>query len=168
LALALDGSQLDWQVASAAHIFHAIETVFSAVEYLTLQYDRRLIPSEWNNEADRIQWRELFRTFRVVKALSVEEELVGQVSRSLQSSEGESPTELLPELQELSYYSTDASHDAFAQFVETRQKAGRPVTLINLSANDGSTVGAQPSDLLSPRLSFLPGFIPLTTAPLSR
>jgi hypothetical protein len=83
LALALDGSQLDWQVASAAHIFQAIETVFSAVEYLTLQYDRRLISSEWNNEADRIQWRELFRTFRVVKALSVEEELVGQKSLAL-------------------------------------------------------------------------------------
>jgi hypothetical protein len=75
-----------------------------------------------------------------VKTLLVDDELVGKLSRSLQSSAGESPTELLPELQELSYYSTDTYHDAFAQFIEVRQKAGRPVTVINLPANDGSTV----------------------------
>ena len=142
LAMALDGSHLDWQVASAAQVFHAIETVFSAVEHLTLRYNRHLVSSEWNNEVDRTQWRELFRTFCNVKAFSVEEDLVGQLSRSLQSSEGESPTELLPELQELSYYSTDGSQDAFAQFIEARQKACRPVTVINLPANDSSTVGA--------------------------
>ena len=63
LTMALDGSHLDSQ------IFHAIGTVFSAVEHLTLQYDRDLISSgsEWDNEADRTQWRELFRTFRNVK-----------------------------------------------------------------------------------------------------
>jgi hypothetical protein len=140
LSMALDGSHLDWQVASAAQIFHSIGTIFSAVEHLTLQYDRHLISSEWNNEANCTQWRELYRTFRNVKTLLVDDELVGQLSRSLQSSAGESPTELLPELQELSYYSTDASHGAFAQFIEARQKAGRPVTVINLPANGGSTV----------------------------
>ena len=156
LAIALDGSHLDWQVASPAQFFHAIETVFLAVEHLTLQYDRRPISSERDDEADRIQWRELFRTFRVVKELSVEMELVGQISRFLQSDEGESPTELLPELQELSYYSTDASNDSFAPFIEAREKAGRPVNVINLPANDGSTVGAQSSDLL--RAQFLARF----------
>jgi hypothetical protein len=133
LSMALDGSHLDSQ------IFHAIGTVFSAVEHLTLQHDR-LMSSEWNNGADRTQWRELFRTLRNVKTLLVDDELVGQLSRALKSSAGESPTELLPELQELSYYSTDTSHNAFAQFIEARQKAGRPVTVINLPANDGATM----------------------------
>ena len=93
-------------------------------------------PSELGNEADRTQWRGLLGMFRNVRTLLVDDELIGQLSRSLQLSAGESPTELLPELQELSYDSTDASHDAFAQFVEARQKAGRPVTVINLPAID--------------------------------
>ena len=74
-----------------------------------------------------------------MRTLLVDFELVGQLSRYLQSSEGESPTELLPELRELLYYSTGASRDAFAQFIEARQKAGRPVTVINPPANNGST-----------------------------
>ena len=136
--MAVDGSHLGWQVASAAQIFHEIETVFFAVEQLTLRYAGRVIYSEWDNQADRTQWRELFRTFRNVKTLLLEEEFVGQVSRALQSSAGEPPTELLPKLQKISYYPTDASCDAFAQFAEARQKAGRPISVINHS--DGSIV----------------------------
>jgi hypothetical protein len=44
LAMALDGSHLDWQVVSPARFFHAIGTVFSSTERLILQYDRQLIP----------------------------------------------------------------------------------------------------------------------------
>ena len=134
LFIAIDGSHghLDSQ------IFHAIETVFSAVEHLTLQYSKPSMSAEWNNVAVRTQWRELFRISRNVRTLLVDDELVGQLSRSLQSSEGELSTVLLPELQELLYYSTDASHDAFSQFIEAR-KAGRPVTAINLPVNDGFT-----------------------------
>jgi len=132
LSMVLSGRHLDWQVASAAQVFHTLGTVYSAVEHLTLKYYRHPISSEWSNEADHAQWRELFRTFSNAKTLVMDGGLVGQLSRSLQPAEGESPTDLLPELHELSYHSTDASDDAFFRFIDARQKADRPVTVIHL------------------------------------
>jgi hypothetical protein len=127
----LGGGHLDWQVASAAQVLHTLKAVFSAVEHLTLKYDRHSISSEWNNEADRTQWRELFGLFGNVKTLCVDGELVGQLSRALLPGEGESPTELLPELQELTYSAIGSSLDVFTPFIDARQKAGRPVIMIH-------------------------------------
>ena len=152
LSVDLGGKHLDWQVASAAQVFHTLRTVSSAVEHLSLEYDRHTISSEWNNEADCTQWHELLGPFGNVKTLYVYSELVGQLSQALQHGEGESSAELLPELHELhelhnpdklhdpdklhnpdepSYSAIDASHNAFASFIDARQKAGHPVTLIH-------------------------------------
>ncbi len=130
LEMMLGGRHLDWQVACTAQVFHTLRTKFSVVEHLTLEYNRYRISSEWNNEADRTQWRELFGAFGKVKTLRMDWALVEQLSRSLQPSEGESPTELLPELQELSYSAFGFSFDAFTPFVDARQKAGHAVTVI--------------------------------------
>jgi len=130
LELILGGRHLDWQVACTTEVFHTLRTKFSVVEHLMLRYSRRSISSEWNNEADRTQWRELLGSFGKVKTLHMDRALVEQLSRSLQPSGGESPTELLPELQELSCSAFWLSVIAFTRFVNARQKAGRPVTVI--------------------------------------
>jgi hypothetical protein len=129
LYMFLGGRHLDWQVASAAQVFHMLGTVFSAVEHLTLNYGRYSISSEWNDEADRIQWRELLGSFGNVKTLRVERRLFKQLSRALQPGEGESPMDLLPELQELSSFATGTLRKAFTKFIDARKKAGRPVTV---------------------------------------
>jgi hypothetical protein len=68
-----------------------------------------------------------------VKTLSVDGKLAEQLSGALQLGEEGSPTELLlPELQKLSYSAIGASRNAFTQFTDARQKAGRPVT-VNLN-----------------------------------
>ena len=126
--MTLGGRYLDWQVVSAAQVFHALKTVFSAVEHLYLRYNRPNISSEWNRQADRTHWRKFLGSFGKVKTLRVENELVEQVSCALQSEEVDSPTELFPELQELSYSTRGASR-AFALFIDARQKAGRPLTV---------------------------------------
>jgi hypothetical protein len=131
LSVDLGGRHLNWQVASAAQIFHALKTVFSAADHLTLEYGKHFRSAEWINEADRIQWRELLGSPDKVKTLYVDYRLVKQLSRALQPGEGESPAELLPELQELSYFAAGTSHNAFALFIDARQKAGRPVTVIH-------------------------------------
>ena len=131
LSMALDGSHVNWQVASAAEVFNALGTVFSAVEHLTLRYDRNFVPSVLNNEANRALWRELLELFSKVKTILVDDELVEQLSHSLRPDEGESPMEPLPGLQELSYHSRDASYDAFAQFFDARQEVRHPITVVH-------------------------------------
>ena len=131
LCMQLGGRHLDWQVVSAAQVSHALKTVFSAVEHLTLKYYRHNISSEWNRQADRTQWRELLGSFDRVKTLRVEYGLVGQVSLALQPGDGESSMELLPELQELSYSTRGSSRDIFILFNDTRQKVGRPVNVLH-------------------------------------
>ena len=131
LDMTFGGMCLDWQIVSAAQIFHALSTAFSVVENLTLNYNRRHMLPDWNNDADRIHWRELLGPFGKVKNLSMDDELVEQLSRALQPGEEESPTELLPKLQRLSYSGIYASRNAFTQFIDARQKAGLPITVHN-------------------------------------
>jgi hypothetical protein len=127
------GRHLDWQVVSAAQVISALSTVFSVVEDLTFKYYRYNISSEQNNEAaDRIHWRKLLGPFGKVKNLTVDGGLVGQLSGALQPGEEESLTELLPELQKLSYSARGGSPNAFTQFVAARQNAGLPVTVVRL------------------------------------
>jgi hypothetical protein len=132
LDMELGGRYLDWQVVSAAQAFCAIKTVFAAVEDLTFKYDRHDVLSEWNRQADRSHWGELLGSFDKVKTLRVESGLVEQVSLALQPGEGELPTKLFPELQELSYPSrgvSQASSRAFTLFIDARRKEGRTVTV---------------------------------------
>ncbi|KAH9964017.1 hypothetical protein BJV74DRAFT_799698 [Russula compacta] len=117
------------QISSMAQILNALRTVLSAVEYLTLDYDWGSIPRAWTTEADRSQWRELLRPFSNVKTLLVYDDLVGQLSGSLQSENAESPMEPLPDLKELVYFGSDNVGDAFIRFINARHNAGHPVIL---------------------------------------
>ena len=130
LDMELGGRHLDWQVVSAAQILCALRKVFSTVEHLALEFGRPGVTSEWNNEADRTHWRELLRSFGSVKTLFMGYGLVEQLSRALQPGEGESPTELLPDLQALSSSGISVLPNAFTLFMDARQKAGRPVTMV--------------------------------------
>jgi hypothetical protein len=130
------GSDFDRQLASVTKFFHMLRTVFSPVENLILRYDGHLIRSELNNEVEPTQWRDLFRTFGNVKSLYTDHRLVGQLSRFLHPDEGESPTDLLPELRELWYSTTDESDNQFfVDFVHARRNAGRPVAVFQAVIN---------------------------------
>ena len=123
---------LDWQVSSVAQISNSLGQAFSAVEYLALGHEEHSRSSEEHNEVDRTEWRKLLGPFRNVKTLWIDNGLVGQLSRCLESEDGEPPTEPLPELQELKYSGSVNTGDVFASFVNARQTAGRPVTLVRL------------------------------------
>ena len=125
------GRHLNWQLASITKFFGTLRTVFSPVECLILRYEGHSIPSGWNSEADPTEWREFLKTFNNLKALYMSYEFVRQLSRSLGPDEGESPTDLLPELQDLGYFTIDDSRDntLFVEFVHARRNAGRPVSV---------------------------------------
>ena len=120
---------LDWQVSSAAQIFDTLQPVLSVVEKLTLNHEGHSQSSEWHNEADHAQWRELLRPFSNLKTLHVQDELVVKLARSLQTEDGEPPLKLLPSLEVVGYSGGDGARDAFTRFIDERQVAGHPVNL---------------------------------------
>ena len=121
---------LDWQVSSAAQIFNSLSPAFSAVEHLTFEHEIHGQSSQEHNEADPPEWRELRSSFRNVKTLRIAEGLVEELSFCLQLDHGENSSELLPELQVLTYPESGDTGDTFTSFVDIRQSAGRPITLI--------------------------------------
>ena len=119
---------LDWQVTSVAQIFNALSQMFSGVEHLTLGHEVHRHSSEEHNEVDRTEWRKLLKSFKNVKTLVVNGPLK-ELSGCLRLEDGELPLEVLPELQEVTYDGRGDA-DAFTPFIDSRQTAGRPVTLI--------------------------------------
>jgi hypothetical protein len=122
---------IDWQVSFATQLFRTLRTVFSAVKHLTLEFQRSYRSSEMINDADRTQWRELLGSFSNVKILRVNEDFCRQISRSLQVVDGESPLELLPELEELQISQQHDAGDAFKELIDARKNAGHPVALVH-------------------------------------
>jgi hypothetical protein len=122
---------LDRQVTSMAQIFNALSQMFSGMEHLTLGHEVHS-QSEEHNEVDRTEWRKLLRSFRDVKTLHIDNGLIEELSRCLRLEDGEHPLEVLPELQELTYYGSGKAGDKFTSFIDSRQNAGRPVILTHL------------------------------------
>ena len=120
---------LDWQVSSMAQIFNVFGPSFSAVVDLTLDYRTHTLSSEWHNQVDRIRWRELLGSFRNVETLRVHDGLVGEVSRCL-ALDGESASEILPELKTLVCPLGSRDDETFARFVYGREVAGLHIDLI--------------------------------------
>jgi hypothetical protein len=102
----------------------------STVEHLSLEHEVHSWSSEEHNEVNCTEWRQLLRSFSNVKTLCVDDGLVKELSRSLRLDDGEHPLELLPELQELAYPGSGDTGDTFTSFIDARQNAGRPVTLV--------------------------------------
>jgi hypothetical protein len=143
---------LDWQVSSAAQICNALSSlsqVFSAVEGLTLKHEVHSQPSEEHHDVDCIEWRKLLGSFSNVKTLLVEDGLVKELSRCLRLEDGELPLELLPELQELTYFGSGDTSDAFTSFIDARQNAGRPVTQVR----DGPSPSPSPLSFEPPAIT---------------
>jgi len=120
------------KVSIAAQILNGLNPLLSSVMYLTLDYNDYRWSPELQDEDAPTNWRVILRSFNNVKNLLVGEGVIGKLSRSLQSDDAESPNDLLPELKELAYCPTNDNADAFTGFIDARQNAGRPVTLVHL------------------------------------
>jgi hypothetical protein len=105
-------------------IFNSLDQVFSTVEHLTLNKEER----DRSSEVGPTEWRRLLSSFSNVKTLRVDYGLVKELSRCLRLDDGELSVDLLPELQELTYN----AGDEFTSFINARQNAGRPVSLVRI------------------------------------
>jgi hypothetical protein len=119
----------EWQVVSAVQFLNTFLPVLSVVEKVTFSYDKCYRSSEWHNNVDRRQWRELLRPFAIAKTIHVQDHLVSKIIRSLPSEDGEPPLELLPNLEEVGYSGGSDARDALIRLLNERQVAGRPVSL---------------------------------------
>ena len=140
LSIAVNCCHLDWQVSSAAQISNSLSPAFSGVDHLTLGHSEHNQSSEEHNEVDSTEWRKLLRSFRNVKALRIADGLIKDLSRCLELEGGELPSELLPELQELTYSVSGNIGDAFTLFIDACQDAGRSITLVRRSPSPDPTV----------------------------
>ena len=104
--------------------------MFSVVERLTLRQEAYGQSSEEHNDVNRIEWCNLLWLFHNVKAIHVENGLIEDISCCLWLEDGEPPLELLPELQEVTYSGSGDAGDGFNSFIDARQNAGHPVTLV--------------------------------------
>jgi hypothetical protein len=135
LTVTAESYEFDWLVSYVAQVSNSFGQIFSAVERLTLEYVD--VSRDWSsNELDleengfnRIEWHQLLCSFSNVKTLRIDNEFVKMVSRCLESDGGGVSSGLLPELQELTFFQGDESGDEFTSFVDTRQNAGRSITL---------------------------------------
>jgi len=122
--------QLDWQIDCAAQICSALLPAMSGVEKLTLDFQERTMPTEWQNgEIDSTTWHELLRSFIGVKELCICDSLSKELSRALQVDEIGSDPGLLPGLRELACGPTGRPPAGlFDSFIHARRVAGRPVS----------------------------------------
>jgi hypothetical protein len=125
----IPGEDTLWKVSAVAEISNSLSQLFSAVEHLTLKYDFDL----WSLYViNRNDWHKILRSFGNVKTLRISNEFVEMLSHCLQSDDGELPLDLLPELRELTYSKSRDRGDLFTSFINVRQNAGRPITLVHL------------------------------------
>jgi len=136
--MSLDCIIQTWPLSPTASILGVLSPVFSGVVHLSVgicdENHGILLGLPTYNEADRTQWRDVLRPFNNVTTFRVADGLIREISRSLNVRGGESTMDLLPELKELicsANVDADDSFDTFAAFIEARQHAGRPVTLIS-------------------------------------
>jgi hypothetical protein len=122
----------DLQVSATAQIFNSLSQMFSAVEHLTLSYKAHTQSFEEHNEVDRTELRGILRSFSNVKTLRVEGGLDGIIAGCLRLDDGELPLDLLPELHELTYSRNSNTDNEFASFINARQNADCPITLVTL------------------------------------
>ena len=117
-------------ISTAAQMFNAFNPGLSSVADLTLEYEGYRSWTGWQHEDTRNEWRALLRSLGNVKTLHIAN-LIGELSDSLRFNGGELPIDLLPELKKLSYSSSTNRDKAFAEFIDARQSAGFPVTLVH-------------------------------------
>jgi hypothetical protein len=128
---------LDWQVSSAVQILTAFEPILSIVGDLMLYHmEADKESSEWHNEVDRTQWRDLLRPFKNVKIFRVQSEFAEELGRSLHSKDEEMPLDILSNLKELRYSGGRKSAGAFRPFIQQRNVAGHPVNLRSAGSSE--------------------------------
>jgi len=118
----------DWQLSSLAQVCSS-----SLLPLYTLEHFRIFsYRSHWQDDIESTQWLELLFPFTSVKNLDLSDRLVPLIAPALQQLAGESVNAVLPMLQNLlvgEHELSGPAERAIQQFIDARQRSGRPVAL---------------------------------------
>ena len=131
LPLEITCKPLDWQLSAVTQVLNSFLSSLPTLDSLEIAASGE----DGQGEIEVIQWREFLHLFTSVKNMSLESmDSVRLVAPALQELAGESPTEVLPALQNLflRWHGWQPSRPvkvAIERFIATRQLYGHPVTV---------------------------------------
>jgi hypothetical protein len=123
--------KLDWQLSSVAQVLTSFFPSIYMVEHLYI-YGPRILPSQWQDNFENMQWLEIFHPFTAVKNLYVSKEFAQCIAAALQELVGGRVTDVLPALEGLFLERLQPSgpiQEAIGKFVAVRQVTGHPITV---------------------------------------
>lgn len=135
LVLKIPCTEADWQLSSLAQVCSLSLPPFSTLENLRIDNS---LPSG-QDDMEHSQWLELLYPFTTVKHLYLREEVWLHVAIAMRELDGESITQVLPALQNLSIKGLQPSGptwDAVESFVSTRQRFGCPIAVHRREESD--------------------------------
>jgi hypothetical protein len=129
--------QSDWQLPSLAQICGSFYLLsLSTLERLDIYEVKQWQPQD---DMENAQWLEVLEPFTAVKNLYLSAEIGSRVAPALRELARETVTGVLPALQNLfleGFQSSDVVSKAFRQFVDARQRSGRPVSVHHWERGD--------------------------------
>jgi hypothetical protein len=120
----------DWQLDSMARVCGQLSPFFSSTEQFYLNWGD--MPQGKEDDMVSTQFLEIFQPFTAIRSLYVPRTLVPFIARALQELIGESATEVLPNLRDLSLGGAAMSgsiQEDIQPFIEVRRLSGRPVAV---------------------------------------
>jgi hypothetical protein len=110
------------QLSSVTQIFNQLSQIFSTVEHLTLKRLRGYTEERYRSIG--FEWSSFLGSFSNVKTLRVDDGLVKELTCDLQLGHRGLPLQVLPKLQELTYFRSGNVGGAFTSFIDARHNAG--------------------------------------------
>jgi hypothetical protein len=125
LKLEVRCQRIDWQLDGMARVCGQLSPFFSSIERFDLTWDSWSPGPQGKDDMEPTQFLELFQPFTAVRSLYVSKTLVPFIAHALQELVGESTTEVLSNLRDLSL----GRAANMQPFIEARWLSGQPVAV---------------------------------------
>ncbi|KAI0298211.1 hypothetical protein BC826DRAFT_1184390 [Russula brevipes] len=134
LSLEVRCDRIDWQLDSMTRLCGQLSSFFSSIERLDLAWSTSAASPELQGKDDMepTQFLEIFQALTAIRSLHVSKELVPLIASALKELTGESATEVLPNLRDLSLEGSAISgstQEDIQPFTEARRLSGQPVSV---------------------------------------
>jgi hypothetical protein len=131
LSLGISCKPLDWQLSALTQVLGSFLSSLATLESLEIAVDE----DDVQDEIEDIQGRELLHPFITVKQVTLDTEASGRLfAHALQELSRESPTQVLPALQDVFLHTehwqpSGPVKEAIGQFTIARQRCNHPVAV---------------------------------------